>query len=47
VRNILECSDSELSSISSDTDSNNSVDDIAIIDTTVNDNGSDEEAAGG
>jgi hypothetical protein len=43
VWNILECSDSELSSITSDTDSNSSVDDIAITDTTMNDD-SDEEA---
>jgi hypothetical protein len=40
----LEGSDSELSSISSDTDINNSVDDVAVIETIVNDHDSDEEA---
>lgn len=43
VQNILKCSDSKLSSISSDTDSNHSLHDFAVIDTTVNDDDSDKE----
>jgi phage FluMu gp28-like protein len=43
VQNILECSDSKVSSISSDTESNSSVDGVVVIDTIMNDD-SDVEA---
>jgi hypothetical protein len=43
VQLMLECSDSDLSSIDFETDSDHSVDDVAVIDTLVN-GGDDNEA---
>jgi hypothetical protein len=43
VQLMLECSNSDLSSIDSETDSDHSVDDVAVIDTLVNGDDDNEE----